>query len=104
MAVATSIEELLQSAYSFVRGVEANKAISALTLDHIIQQQIDAIQGGDSHSMLSASGDTIGARTSKLAMLDSVQSGIDAVVQAVSSAGDDPTKLADLGLDSEKSG
>lgn len=95
-----SIQELLQNAYSFVRGAEANKAVAALTLDHLIQQQIDVIQGGDSQVLLNSAGDSTGLRASKLAMLDAIEKGIDQVVQAVAAAGDDPAKLNDLGLDS----
>ncbi len=104
MAVVSSIEEILQASYSFIRGVEANKSISALTLDHLIQQQIDAIQGGDTRTLLTADGSSAGVRVSKLSQLDSIQAGIDQLVQAVTAAGDDPVKLAALGLDPEKSG
>lgn len=100
----TSIEELLGAAYSYIRGVEANKAISALTLDHLIQQQIDAIKGGDSRALLDSTGSSVGTRASKLDVLTSIQKSIDQLVQAVSAAGNDPTKLSDLGLDPEKSG
>jgi hypothetical protein len=104
MATPSSIQELLQAGYSFVRGVETNRAISALTLDHLIQQQIDAIQGGDSRTLLNASGNSIDVRMSKLSMLDAIEKGIDNVVQAVGDAGDDPTKLEALGLNPEKVG
>jgi hypothetical protein len=104
MATPSSIQELLQASYSFVRGVEANRATAALTLDHLIQQQIDAIQGGASRALLGASGNTIDVRMSKLSMLDTISQGIDRVVQAVSDAGSDPTKLEALGLNPEKVG
>ena len=92
-----AIENLVQAAYSFIRGVESNRSVSSLTLDHLLQQHIDAIRGGDTRVLLDARG-TGHARSSKLAQLDSIQAGIDQVVQAVKDAGTDSTKLQELGL------
>jgi len=96
--MASSIQDLVHTAYSFVRGQEANRSIAALTLDHLIQQQIDGIKGGDTRALLGAAGDVVGMRPSKLSILDSIEKSIDQVVQAVESAGDDPSKLDALGL------
>lgn len=79
-----AIRELLHSAYSFVRGVESNRAIANVTLDHMLQEQIDAIRGSGSRDVVGvdASGKSI-PRPSKLAQLDEVATGIDAAVKAL---------------------
>jgi hypothetical protein len=80
-----SQEELLHSAYSYVRGVETNKAIAAMTLDHLLQESIDAIKGGESRTLLGADGKPAtpsSKRPSRLAVLDSIEKGIDALVKA----------------------
>jgi hypothetical protein len=98
MASKKSIHEILHSAYSFVRSVEANRSVAAITLDHLLQEQIDAIKGGESLALLDAKGENKGMRAAKLEQLDSLERDIDAVVQAVESAGEDPEKLVQLGL------
>jgi hypothetical protein len=97
--MADSIEAMLHSAYSFVRAREANRAISPLTLDHMIQEQIDAIQGGDSRYLLSeGTQEVIGWRVPKLDALTQIEKDMDQLVAAVEAAGDDQAKLEDLGI------
>jgi hypothetical protein len=97
--MASSVEEILHAAYSFVRAREANRAISALTLDHMIQEQIDGIQGGDSRYLLSEGvQEVIGLRIPKLDALEQIGKDIEQLVAAVEEAGDDPGKLENLGF------
>ncbi len=80
-----SQEEILHSAYSYVRSVETNRAIAQLTLDHLLQERIDAIKGGDSRTLLGADGKpsaSLTKRVSRLAVLDSIEAGINALVTA----------------------
>ena len=76
-----NVPELLHSAYSFVRSVESNKGLAAVTLEHVIQEQIERIEGGSSRNLLSVSGSISGERLSKLAVLDRVEDGINSVIQ-----------------------
>jgi len=93
-----TVRKVLHSAYTFVRSVESNKAASALTLDHLIQEQIDAYQQSGKTAILDAAGNNIGNRLSKLDQLDTLSQQIDAVVKSISDAGKDPQKLNELGV------
>ncbi len=99
--MASAIEEVLHSAYSFIRGVEANKSVASLTLDHLIQQQIDAIKGGGSRVLLDAAGQRSMSRRSKLDLLNGIETDIDRIVKAVEDAGEDEEKLYQLGLQAQ---
>jgi hypothetical protein len=96
-----AIEDMLHAAYSSIRGREQSRATAPITLDHLLQQHIEAIRGGESRSLLSASGRREGGhkKVSKLVALDNIKSQVDKVASAVNSAGGDKTKLAALGLD-----
>lgn len=94
----SNVRSVLHSAYSFVRSVETNRAIASLTLDHLLQDQIQAILGGEERSILDAAGESLDRRTSKLDTLDRLDADVSAVVKAVMDAGNDPEKLAELGL------
>lgn len=78
----------LHSAYSFVRGVEQNRATASLTLNHLLQAQIQRIKGGEN----------AGRRPSKLQELEKLEQDMEKVVKAVQDAGDDPDKLEALGV------
>ena len=81
-----SVQERLHTAYAFVRGQESNKAISSLTLDHLLQERIEAIEGGASRALLDSAGATSSKRPSKLAQLDDMEKAIDEVVKAFDSS------------------
>lgn len=93
-----TVRTVLHSAYTFVRSVESNKASSALTLDHLIQEQIDAYQQNGQTAILDAAGNNVGNRLSKLDQLDTLKQQLDSVVQSISNAGKDPEKLNELGI------
>lgn len=93
-----TLRKVLHSAYTFVRSVEVNKAASALTLDHLIKEQIDTIKQSSTRAILDAQGNNIGNRTAKLDDLDTLQEQVDAVVKAVKAAGKDAAKLRALGI------
>lgn len=82
MANKRSIQELLHSAYTAVRASETTKSIAALTLDHLLEEQIASIRGGTPLNLLDSAGRPVGVRVSKLAMLTSIELDIDAVVGA----------------------
>jgi hypothetical protein len=89
---------VLQSAYTFIRSVEVNKATAALTLDHLIQEQIDSYKQSATRPIIDAQGQSVGNRTSRLDDLDTLQQQVDAVVQSVKQAGSDAQKLRELGV------
>lgn len=93
-----TLRKVLHSAYTFVRSVEVNKASAALTLDHLIQEQIDTIKQSSTRAILDAQGKSVGNRTAKLDDLDTLQQEVDAVVKAVKAAGKDAAKLRALGI------
>lgn len=97
---ARDLEFILHSAYSAVRASESNKALTPITLDHLLQEHIDSIKGGSLRLLLSSAGTPLNqARVSKLDALDVIKKAVDDVVAAVEAAGDDPQKLAKLGFD-----
>lgn len=98
MSADKTLRAVLHSAYTFVRSVEVNRASSALTLDHLIQEQIDSYKQSTQRAILDAKGQNVGNRTSKLDYLDTLQQQIDSVVSAVSDAGSDEGKLRELGV------
>jgi hypothetical protein len=97
--MASGIEEIIHSAYSFIRGTETNKAVASLTLDHLIQQQIDVIRGKGARLLLDAAGAKSGTKPGKLEMLDKIEADINNAVSKIQEAGDDPAKLKALGLE-----
>lgn len=97
----------LHSAYSFIRSVEVNKATAAITLDHLIQEQIDSYKASATRPLLDAKGDSVGTRPSKLDALDALEKEVTAIVAAVKKAGSDAQKLRAIGVnetDSEGGG
>lgn len=98
------VRRVLHSAYSFVRSVESNKAISALTLDHMIQAQINRLKKGTTTDILDAAGESLGDRPSRWDQLDALEQEVQSVVNAIEQAGSDPAKLSALGLEPESNG
>jgi hypothetical protein len=97
--VAGNIPDWLHSAYTAIRAAETNKSLSPMTLDHLLQEKIDSIQGGDTRSMIDYTGKALSVgKQSKLDILDSIDVTIDAIVAAIQQAGSDPTKLRALGF------
>jgi hypothetical protein len=92
------IRTVLHSAFSFVRGTEVNKATAALTLDHLIQEQIKTLKRGETISVLDGQGSTIDHRPSRWDQLDALEHDLDQAVAAIQAAGDDQAKLAALGI------
>lgn len=96
----SDLRTVLHSAYTFVRSIEVNKATASLTLDHLIQAQIDRIKKGSTRAILDSQGASVGNRTAYLDDLDSLEKDLGDVIQAVNDAGTDSAKLAALGIDS----
>lgn len=98
-----SLRRILHSGFSFIRGVEVNRSTAALTLDHMLEEQIRAISRGETREMVDGRGETYGNRPSKLDQLDALEKEIKAAAQAVRDAGNDPDKLSALGLEPDTS-
>jgi hypothetical protein len=94
----SSIPQILHSAYSFIRGVESNKAAGSLTLDHLLQDQIDRLKQGSVRTIVDSRGNTVDQRISLWDRLDALQQDVEKAVDAVKQAGDDADRLAALGL------
>lgn len=92
------IRTKLHSAFAFVRGVEVNKATAALTLDHIIQEQINTLKKGELRAVRDGQGTAIDQRPSRWDQLDALGKDIASVVQTISDANDDPDILKHLGI------
>lgn len=97
----------LHAAYTFVRSVEVNKASSSITLDHLIQEQIDSYKAASTRAILDAKGKSVGSKPSKLDDLDSLEKEVTTIVAAAKKAGSDAQKLRAIGInevDSEGGG
>jgi hypothetical protein len=59
------IRNILHSAFSFVRSIEANRATAAITLDHVLAAQIQFLKKDEKRTMTDATGSSLGDRISK---------------------------------------
>lgn len=92
------IRSVLHSAYTFVRSIEENKSIASLTLDHLIQAQIDSLQKGSTTTINDGQGQSVGSRPSRFDQLDALLTSVNNAIQVINQAGDDPAKLDALGI------
>lgn len=75
-----SLRNTLAGGIAFVKGVEQNRATSAITLDHLLQEHVTSI------------------REKKVPQIDELESALNAAVKAVVDAGTDEAKLKELGV------
>lgn len=94
----SDLRSILHSSFAYVRGTEVNKATAALTLDHIIQEQIKTLKKGETRDILDGQGTSLEHRPSRLDRLDALEADINKVVDALVAAGDDAEKLSALGI------
>jgi len=92
---------ILHSAYSFIRSIESNKAAAAVTLDHMIGEQITSLKKQETRDILDGKGESIGKRISKWDALDALEKEITDLVKSIKDAGDDQAKLSALGLNDQ---
>lgn len=92
------VRRALHSAYTLVRSVESNKAISTWTLDHMVQEQITRLKQGEVRSFVDGAGESVGSRTSKYDQLTDIETQVTNAVQAIKKAAGDPDKLHELGV------
>lgn len=99
------IRTILHGAYALIRSKETATSIASLTLDHLIQEQIDTLKQGGTQDILNARGEprtdkkgTLQKRPSRWDEIDALEKSLDSAVKAIKDAGDDPQKLQQLGL------
>lgn len=92
------IRSLLFSGYAFVRSIEENKAMTAVTFDHIIQDYITSIKQGEIRDIIDSQGRTTNQRTSRYDQLSDLLTGFNNAIQAIQTAGDDAEKLRSIGI------
>ena len=80
------------------RANEANKAIGALTLDHLIEEQIQRLKQGEKRTILDAAGQDTGSRPSRWDQIDAMVKEMDQAIDAIEKAGDDEDRLASIGI------
>jgi hypothetical protein len=76
------VREILHSAFAFVRSVEANRASAAITLDHVIQQQVKFLKSGEARPIV----DPMGAQGVRISRYDELKQLKDQVDKLVSVA------------------
>lgn len=92
------LRKTLHSAVAFVRSVEANRAIGTVTLGHMVREQIKFLKKGESRSIVDATGASVGNRMSRWDRLDRLLIDTKGAVASVRAAGDDASKLSQLGI------
>lgn len=98
LRAASNFRKSIHSAYSFVRGVEANKAAGSLTLDHLLSEKIRSLKPKSERSLLDASGKDMGMRPSKYDQIEAMEKELSDAIAKVKAAGNDEAKLRNLGI------
>jgi len=95
-----NFRQILGSGYALVRSIETNKAISALTMDHLIQAHIDSLKQSTTRAsqIVDDSGKSLGDRISRWDQIDEIEKLFTKAVQALKDAGNSSEKLANLGI------
>lgn len=92
------LRRTLHSAVVFVRSYEANRAVGAVTLGHLVAEQIKLLRPKSRRSIVDAIGASVGNRLSRWDRLDKLLIATKGAVAAVREAGDDADKLTQLGV------
>lgn len=95
------LRTVLHSAFSAVRSGEVNKSTAALTLDHLILEQIKFLKKGETRSIVDGKGESVGSRISRYDQLDNLLSEVQSMVAAIKAAGTDEQKLTEAGIYTE---
>jgi hypothetical protein len=85
--MASGIRDILHSAIVALESAKTSAAVQALTLDHLIDQQIKVIEGGTGSTKLS-----------RLKRLEILKTQMNATVDEVKKVGNDPDRLRALGI------
>ena len=103
-----NFRQILHSGYTLIRSIETNKALSSLTLDHLLQGHIDNLKKDSirASAILDDSGKALpnggGDRISRWDQIDEIEKLFKEAVKALEAAGTNKEKLANLGIDDRK--
>jgi hypothetical protein len=92
------LRKTLHSAVTFVRSVEANRAMGTITLKHMVSEQIKFLKPKATRSIIDAAGASVGNRMSRWDRLDQLLRDTKGAVASVRAAGDDASRLAKIGV------
>jgi hypothetical protein len=92
------LSKILADAMNFVRSVEENNSISAITLDSLLNDYINSLKTGQTTTVVDDQGNTLYNRPSRYDQLTALQTSLNNAVSAIQAAGTDPAKLAALGM------
>lgn len=101
------LRKTLHSAVAFVRSVEANRAMGVVTLKHMVREQLQFLGGEPAkresrgitrRSIVDSIGASVGNRLSRWDRLDRLLIDTKGAVASVRAAGDDASKLAQIGV------
>jgi hypothetical protein len=93
-----NLRQLLHSAFVYVRSYEANQSTAAITLDQLLDEQIQFLKPAAKRTIVDASGKDVGSRISRYDRLTGLKDGMKAVVDAVKAAKQDEEVLKNLGI------
>jgi hypothetical protein len=96
-----SLRSVINTSYAFVRSVEANRA--NVTFDHVLEQQVKMLKAKEKRTIASATGDSLGTRTSRYDRITAMETQLNLVIQAIEETQGRPSDLLVLGI-SEGSG
>jgi hypothetical protein len=77
---------VLHSAFTFVRSVEANRATAAITLDHVIEQQVKRMKRFEKRTIVDSSGKSYGDRVSYYDRLTLLAADLNDVISEIEKA------------------
>ena len=104
MSASKDIRGTLHSAYSFIRSIEMNKAVTTVTLDNLLQEHLDNLKGKARAVVDQTGKNTYAERSSRYDQITAIQTRMEAAVEAIKAAKDSPEELQALGIYPESKG
>jgi hypothetical protein len=99
-----NFRQILHSGYSALRGLEVSKALSGVTLNHVIKGHIDSLKRDSLRAsfLVDDRGESLGDRISQWDRIDEIEKMFKDAVKALEAAGDSTESLNALGITSTK--
>lgn len=93
-----SLRTILHSAFAYVRSQEANESTAAITLDHVIGDQIKLLKKDAKRIITDPSGDSMGERISRYDRLTALEDDLTKTIDAIKGTNGEVDDLLDLGV------
>lgn len=84
----TTYRTQLHEAYTFVRSTEASRAVSPITLNHLIYKQMEFLKGSPRPLIDAMGADTQSGRVSRYETIKAIKANIDKIIADIKKEGD----------------